>query len=159
MSAPHPLSRRLYYATLLGLRHIRNRLIAFLGGKTVGARMLVVRAGQVCLIRHTYGDTTAWMLPGGAVDWRETPEEAAVRETWEEAGIATLTDVRTLWSYRHTLAGGDDIVVVCAAATQEDCHANSPEIAEAIWADPDALPETATERTRIAIALAGVSRG
>ena len=28
-----------------------------------------------------------WALPGGAIDGGETPEQAAVRETWEETGI------------------------------------------------------------------------
>ena len=36
------------------------------------------------------GDT--WALPGGAIDVGETPEAAALRETWEETGV-TAEDV------------------------------------------------------------------
>lgn len=45
---------------------------------------------QLVLMQHraswtNRGDT--WALPGGAVDVGETPEQGALRETWEETGI------------------------------------------------------------------------
>lgn len=60
-----------------------------------GAAGLLLRApladgGSAVLLQHRapwshQGGT--WALPGGARDSHETPEHAAVREAWEEAGI------------------------------------------------------------------------
>ena len=49
------------------------------------AGAFVVEDGEVLFIRHKkYG---VWLQPGGHVEERETPDEAAVRETREEAGL------------------------------------------------------------------------
>lgn len=46
---------------------------------------LVVDDGRVLLVRHrTLG---GWVQPGGHVEPRETPDEAAVREVFEETGV------------------------------------------------------------------------
>jgi len=142
------------YGFAMGVgRPIRDRLIALLGGKTVGVRIVVERRGEFCLVRHTYGDRRKWVCPGGGIDWREEPEDAARREAAEEAGIDALYDFRLLTTYRHTLNGGDDIVVVFGAKTDQDCRPNSVEIAEAGWFAAEALPERANQRTRELIAM------
>lgn len=56
----------------------------FIRPKTLGVRVMLVRAGQVFLIRHTY--MRGWYLPGGGLKRGETPEQAARREVREEAG-------------------------------------------------------------------------
>lgn len=56
------------------------------------------------------GDT--WGVPGGARDSHETPEQAAVRETWEETGVPAeavrafdeLVDDHGGWSYITVVA-------------------------------------------------------
>ncbi|MEM0942497.1 MAG: NUDIX domain-containing protein [Pseudomonadota bacterium] len=147
---------RLGLGTASRLRGINHRLIGALGGRTVGVRMVVWRRGQVCLIRQSYGDRRAWMVPGGAVDWRETPMAAAMRETAEEVGISDLTGVRLIEAYRHRLNWGEDVVIVYAAETEAEAHCASPEIAEVTWADPAALPGATTERTRHLVAASMV---
>jgi 8-oxo-dGTP diphosphatase len=62
-----------------------------------GAAGLLLRAPlkdgtTAVLLQHRaewshHGDT--WGLPGGALDSHETPEEAALREAYEEAGLAS----------------------------------------------------------------------
>lgn len=49
------------------------------------AGCLIVRDGELLLLDHSkYG---VWLPPGGHVEDRETPDEAAVRETFEETGF------------------------------------------------------------------------
>jgi ADP-ribose pyrophosphatase YjhB (NUDIX family) len=42
--------------------------------------------GRVLLVRHAEGND--WTTPGGMVEPYETPADAAVREMWEETGLA-----------------------------------------------------------------------
>ena len=52
---------------------------------TLGVRLMLVQAGGVLLVRPSY--RTHWIFPGGLVDRGETPEQAAQREAYEEAGV------------------------------------------------------------------------
>lgn len=52
----------------------------------VGA--IVLRDNKALWVRQTYGYLKGkWSTPWGFVDWGDTPDEAAVRETLEEAGV------------------------------------------------------------------------
>lgn len=69
-----------------------------------------------------------WALPGGALDSHETPEEAAVREAWEEAGllaeyVQVRATVRTAevhgpggvsWSYSVVVADAAELLTTVA---------------------------------------------
>ncbi len=48
-------------------------------------RMAVFRRDRVLLVRERMDGR--WSLPGGYVDVGDSPADAAVRETWEEAGV------------------------------------------------------------------------
>ena len=81
MSVLRKLGYRLYRVYLAVARPI-----------TVGVRAVLVREGQVLLVRHTYQDH--WYLPGGGVKKGETLTEAiitALRERLQrEAGRARV---------------------------------------------------------------------
>jgi ADP-ribose pyrophosphatase YjhB (NUDIX family) len=67
----------------------------------LAAGCLIVREGRVLLVKRAiepgYG---TWVFPGGHVDRGETVEEAALRETREEAGVeAALDGLLGLYSY------------------------------------------------------------
>jgi 8-oxo-dGTP pyrophosphatase MutT (NUDIX family) len=47
--------------------------------------VFVVHEGRVLLLRHR--KLGKWLPPGGHIEPGELPDEAAVREVWEEAGI------------------------------------------------------------------------
>ena len=48
---------------------------------------LMLLDGKVVLVRHRAGSSTYHLLPGGGVDYRETVEDALVREVREETGL------------------------------------------------------------------------
>lgn len=53
----------------------------------IGAGGLVTRDGKLLCIRTRYGTTSLWLPPGGKIEQGEDALSAAVRETWEEAGV------------------------------------------------------------------------
>jgi len=43
-----------------------------------------------------YNQDAYWSIPKGGLDPKETPKEAAVRETWEETGVKIEADLTSL---------------------------------------------------------------
>ncbi|MEK4520417.1 NUDIX domain-containing protein [Psychrobacillus sp. FSL W7-1457] len=48
---------------------------------------IILEQGRVALIKRTKPFTTYYVFPGGGIEDGETPEEAAIRETYEELGV------------------------------------------------------------------------
>jgi ADP-ribose pyrophosphatase YjhB (NUDIX family) len=78
----------------------RDRFVDAFTGKfqeVDAAGGLVVNENDQFLLIYTRGK---WTLPKGGVEWRESPEDAAIREVTEETGIS---DVRILAPIGETL--------------------------------------------------------
>src|SRR5438270_10672215 len=60
---------------------------------SIGAGAVVVDEGRVLLVRNIYGLTRGrYLLPAGRVRQGELPDQAAVRETFEETGLQVEID-------------------------------------------------------------------
>src|SRR5215212_7398309 len=117
----------------------------------LGVRALIVRDGEVLLIRHRSGKQP-WALPGGGVERNERLAEAARREATEETGVPIRVE-RLLGVYERF---GDRIsnyvaVFICTALGEPQ-PPRSLEIAEARFFPLGRLPAGADAGTRRRVA-------
>ncbi len=109
--------------------------------KTYGVKGLVIRATDesVLLVRHAYGNTAIWNIPGGGFKpRRESADRAVVREIHEELGLQVVAPTE-LGEYRTEAQGKRDTVTIFSCRV-EDAHLSlNDEIAEARWFSPDEL--------------------
>jgi ADP-ribose pyrophosphatase YjhB (NUDIX family) len=112
---------------------------------TLGVRILMVKDGQVVLVRHSYQD--AWFLPGGGVKRGETLEEAIRRETAEECG-ADLHQVCFVGTYANFVEHRSDHVSLFLSRDFSLQQVNDLEI-EMVAAFPlDQLPASISPGSR-----------
>jgi len=125
--------------------------------KTFGVKGVVVRPGdeRVLLVRHAYGDTAIWSLPGGGYRPRnEAAHVAVAREIHEELGLAVREPV-LLGEYKTQAQGKRDTVAIfsCPVGDEVDeaAFTLNDELAEARWFTPaevEALDRTYPITTR-----------
>lgn len=110
----------------------------------VGVACLVMRAGQVLLLRRQRSHGAgSWSPPGGHLDFGEAIEACAIRETLEETGLhiadpeflAITNDVFTD-DGRHYIT----VWMRAASAAGEPAVQDPAEVAQVGWFPPDALP-------------------
>lgn len=131
---------------------LRRHAMALLRWKTRGVKVMVFDAdGRMLLVRHGYGRSDLFMLPGGGVGRRETPAAAAVREIAEETGCA-LYGVTPVATYRSGSEGRRDTVHLFVAQTADVPRPDGREIIEARFVSLDMLPEATSAATRRRIA-------
>lgn len=68
------------------IRSLRDKVGTALLEVPTASALLFDADRRVLLVRHADGDI--WTTPGGMIEPGETPADAAVRETWEETGLA-----------------------------------------------------------------------
>lgn len=95
------------------------------------------REGRILILKRAAGELTgAWYSPGGAVDVGETPEEAAIRELHEEAGIAPTGPLHLIAAVPMHVYGRDSVQLVYACDAEEGEVQLSHEHSGARWIDP-----------------------
>jgi 8-oxo-dGTP pyrophosphatase MutT (NUDIX family) len=104
-------------------------------------------AGRVLLARHSTGGV--WSTPGGAIDPDETPQDAVVREVWEELRL-DVEPIRFLGTFggpafRITYENGDEVAYVITAfecrIVGGDIRPDGDEVLEARWFAVDELAD------------------
>jgi 8-oxo-dGTP pyrophosphatase MutT (NUDIX family) len=124
---------------MMRLLYLGYRIYCFLfRPKTLGVRIMLIRNGQVLLVRQTY--MSGWFMPGGGVKRGETLEQAARREAREEIG-AEMGELRLLGAYTHFGEHKSDhnALFLCTDFTSD--RKQDSEIAEMRFFPLDALPE------------------
>jgi 8-oxo-dGTP diphosphatase len=107
----------------------------------VGVGCIVARGGKLLLVRNQRG---LWSTPGGHLDFGESPEACAARETLEETGV-TVSNVEFVAITNDVMAErGKHYLTVWmrgdAADGAEARIGDAAEIAEVGWFAADALP-------------------
>ena len=102
--------------------------------------------GRLLLVRHSYGRSDLWMLPGGAIDKGEEAADAAVRELKEETALDAL-NLRFFAHYHNALEGKRDHVALYSCQVTGSPRIDEQEIIEARFFALDALPDTISAAT------------
>ena len=111
----------------------------------VGVGVIVIKDGRVLLIKRegSHGRGT-WSTPGGHLEYGESPEECAVRETKEETGV-DITGVRALGYTNDVFEESEQHYITLWMAGEyksgKATVAAPYEASEVGWYARDALPE------------------
>ncbi|MCP3735469.1 NUDIX domain-containing protein [Sphingomonas sp. RP10(2022)] len=127
---------------------LRRRAMALVGWRTRGVKVMAFDGdGAVLLVRHRYGRSDLWMLPGGGIARREAPAAAAVREIGEETGCV-LRDAAAIGTFVAWAEGRRDTVHLFRGTIADVPRVDGVELAEARFFALDALPEALSPATR-----------
>lgn len=106
----------------------------------VGIGCIVVRDGQLLLVQNHRG---FWSTPGGHLEFGESPEICAARETLEETGIV-VSNIEFVAITNDVLADADThYLTVWMRGDADDASAHivdTAEIRQLGWFAPDRLP-------------------
>lgn len=111
----------------------------------VGVGVFVFRGGKFLMGRRKGShEAGTWSIPGGYVEFGESPEEAAVREVKEETGC-DIKNVRFAAITNDYFDGGEkhhiSIWLTSDWSGNEPVICESDKCVEQIWTDFDNLPD------------------
>jgi 8-oxo-dGTP pyrophosphatase MutT (NUDIX family) len=143
-----------------GYRHLPQGIRLFLIRRAtpsfhVGAICIVERAdGHILLVRQSYR-ADGWGFPGGLLQRREEPADAARRELREELGIDVELDGMPVVVIDSDMRRVDVVFTARLAegSAEPERSPHSPEITDARWFPPDGLPNLLPEATTALIEL------
>ena len=115
--------------------------------RTRGAKVMVFNpASELLLIRNSYGHTHLWVLPGGGIGRRETPEAAGAREVKEEVGLK-VTHLTRVSEHFNGAEGKRDTIFLFTARADGMPVIDNMEVEEARFFPMNALPENISTAT------------
>ncbi len=93
---------------------------------------VLIRENKVLLARHTYGaGKNLLIVPGGYLNYNETPQQAVVREYMEETGVTV--EPKDVLAVRFNLK--DWYVVFKVAYVSGTAVSDNDENSEVVWMD------------------------
>ncbi len=90
------------------------------------------------LVKTTYQRVHPWGLPGGALEYGEHPEEAVVREVWEETGLKV--EIEKFLLVNSWLPDRVGLYYLCRVT--DGTFTPSDEVSEFGYFSVEALPDT-----------------
>ena len=126
---------------------IRRLILSWMRIRTRGVKVMLFNdAGELLLIRNSYGNKRVFLLPGGGVGRGETPEAAVVREVREELNLE-IVDLNFVATYESSAEGKRDNIHLFSATPRGLLEADSVELEEARFFPLDALPQNLSPAT------------
>lgn len=126
-------------ALLPTVHKLRHRWRKWRGVPLAGVSVVLVNpAGEILLLRHSYGPKV-WALPGGGLGANEVASDAAIREVEEELGIA-LDAVQELGTLKEEISGSPHTAYLFSAVCDLEPKPDGREVIEAHFFPVDALP-------------------
>lgn len=124
-------------------------------------RAIVIHEERVALLQRNRGGQIYYVFPGGGIEGSETPEEAAVREVYEELGIVIRPEKlvavvqwggHTMHFYQAALIGGS-----FGSGSGAEFHSYSPERGTytPVWLDVSSLTSVDVRPEELAVGIAG----
>ena len=115
--------------------------------QTRGVKVLLFNpAGELMLIRNSYGRSDLYVLPGGGIRPWEAPEQAALREVREELGCHAGS-LELVSTHHNSAEGKRDTIHLFAAWAHGDVRIDNFEVEEAWFFPLDALPSNISGAT------------
>jgi len=97
------------------------------------AVMLIIKDGLILSVSRR-NDKNKWGLPGGKQEADETPEQAAIRETFEETGVkVSKCEFIFLRDEPRVSPEGEDFHAYCFYATEWEGIPQNSEEGEVTW--------------------------
>jgi 8-oxo-dGTP pyrophosphatase MutT (NUDIX family) len=106
------------------------------------AALAIVVTPQDTVLLVQRRDVPVWVLPGGGIEAKESPELAAIRETFEESGIAVdVIDHVATYFPRNKLSATTHLFL-CKPIGSIETKIQDSEISAAQFFSPSELPST-----------------
>jgi ADP-ribose pyrophosphatase YjhB (NUDIX family) len=130
------------------LFRLRRLVLRLLRLRTRGVKVLLLNpAGEILLIRNSYGRTDLWVLPGGGVGRSEDPAAAARREIDEELGCG-IAGLALISVHLNRSEGKRDTIHLFRGEIEGEPRPDGFEVEAAAFFAPDALPASLSPATR-----------
>jgi len=118
------------------LQNIASRIIRPLF-QVFAAAVIFDQNKNIFLVKITYQRVHPWGLPGGGLEYGEHPEDAVVREVWEETGLNVCIDKLLL--VNSWLPDRVGLYYLCRI--KDGTFTPSDEVSEFDYFPVDALPD------------------